>query len=70
LEINKKIGRIKGVADDFFNIASVYEDKKDFQSALKYFQKSLPYYEKVGLEPDIKEVNDAIERIKKKMKEE
>ncbi|MGB2698408.1 MAG: tetratricopeptide repeat protein [Candidatus Zixiibacteriota bacterium] len=70
LEIDRKIGRVSGIANDLFNIAAVYEDKKEFKSSLRYFQKSLSYYEKVGLEQDIKESSDAIERIKKKIKEE
>ena len=48
VEICEKAGALKEVGDIYSQIAATYRGKGDYQKAIFYFQKALPYHQKAG----------------------
>lgn len=46
---NKRIGWQEGLAENYHNLAEFYEEKKDYNHAIKYLSMSITENEKIGL---------------------
>ena len=60
MEIKEKIGDIKGVSTSLHQIGMIYQDKGDYDAALKQYQKAKEVFEKIG---DIKGVSSSLHNI-------
>ncbi len=64
LEIHKKLGDQEGLANDYANLGSVYEQRGDKKKAREYWEKAVGLYKKIGMKPEIKKVEGLLEEIK------
>jgi tetratricopeptide (TPR) repeat protein len=66
LEIAEKIGLSEVMADQYGNLGTIYEQKGDLEKARWYWEKARDLFKKIGMPNEVKEVEECIEKIKKK----
>ena len=66
LEIEKKLGRLKGMAAEYGNLGLIYEQRGDIGKAKEYWEKAVGLYKKIGMPHKVKEVQGLIEGISDK----
>lgn len=52
-EFSSTSGWQKGIADSYFNIASIYQQKQDWNNAIIYFQKAQVIYQSIGRQSSV-----------------
>ncbi|QEE16321.1 tetratricopeptide repeat protein [Promethearchaeum syntrophicum] len=68
LKIAEQLGDLKGKATDLNNIGSIYYAQGDYENALTNLDRVLEIYKKINLPNYIKQTQDNIEIVKKRMR--
>jgi len=66
LEIDKKLGRLEGMASDYSNLGNVYEERGDIGKAREYWEKAVGLCKRIGMPHMVEKVEGWIERIREK----
>jgi len=64
LEIDEKINHLEGVARHSANLGLIYEKRGDVRKAREYWERALELFKRIGMQPEIKQVEGWIEEIK------
>ena len=65
LEIDKKLGRLEGMAIDYANLGLIYKQRGDIGKARVYREKAVGLYKKIGIPHMVENVEGLIEEIRK-----
>ncbi|BAY23236.1 tetratricopeptide TPR_3 [Calothrix sp. NIES-2100] len=63
LDISKEIGDIRGEANTWFNLGEVLENVNRESDALGAYRNARELYQTMGLDADVQDCNDKIERL-------
>jgi len=66
LEISEPGGMMEVTANQYANLGSVYKQRGDIKKAREYWEKALELFKKIGMKPEIEEVQGWIEELKDK----